>query len=160
METLLTMISEENFDQLKCPFIFSRTEFDRSFGIISRGTQMFGISWQSDIVDPVIKQMKPEIYGVGIDLNFVILDFLSNSTIFEIHFDSFFIDCLVFETAVYVVTEMTIFEVCLKNYKLSYQYDLPDIFVNASTENHRLIIKCMDGGLVTIKLKDSDKKVA
>lgn len=141
MEMNFKEITEESFNKITCPLLFENTLSDRSFGIISNDNFNYKFSWQSEITKPEINNIEDNIYSIGIDLNYVILDFVQNQILLNISLNSFFIKSLVRNNIVYMIAETEIYLISGKNYNVIKSVDLPDIFEEIIFEEDVTVVK-------------------
>ncbi|WP_326981989.1 hypothetical protein VUJ46_17420 [Chryseobacterium sp. MYb264] len=142
MEVHFKEITEENFNKVNYHLLFENTLSGRSFGIISNDNFNYKFSWQSDIVKPEINNIEDDIYSVGIDLNYVILDLVTNKILLNVNLNSFFIKSLVRNNIVYMIAETEVYLISAKNYNVIKSVDLPDVFEDIIFESDTAIIKC------------------
>ena len=75
MGSILNKITKEEFEIRKDQVLFNDKIVNNRFAIITNGTNSFKIAWYSDLIDPVITEITTDIYCIGIDQNFAIIDF-------------------------------------------------------------------------------------
>ncbi|KQT27029.1 hypothetical protein ASG22_20450 [Chryseobacterium sp. Leaf405] len=71
---ILKEISEINYRKSNFQILFEDKQVDKMFAIVSNDIYGFKFGWQSTIVKPVEKEVSSEIYAIGIDQNFIIID--------------------------------------------------------------------------------------
>lgn len=142
MEMHYKEITEENFNKINHHLLFENTLSGRSFGIISNDNFSYKFSWQSDVIKPEINNIKDDVYSIGIDLNYVILDFVKNQILFSVNLNSFFIKSFVRNNIVYVIAETEVYLISVKNYNVIKSIDLPDVFEDILFEVDTTIIRC------------------
>ena len=156
MEVNLENIDEERFDSLERISIFERNSYDRRFALLTCGERSMKLSWQSDIITPVILKLGDRIYFIGIDLNYAIVDFNASEIELKEHVDTFILSAFIVEGVLIVASEMKLVFHDLKSFKKIREVNLPDIYVDSSVSGKVLTVECINGDLVreTIKLQD------
>ncbi|MBO4232713.1 hypothetical protein FO675_00060 [Riemerella anatipestifer] len=150
MSLNIKKISEEDYVQLDCRVLFENNLTDRAFGVISNKDKHYKFSWQSDIVQPSIIEIKNNIYSVGIDLNYTIVDFNKNTVLLRIELENFLLKTLIYNNTLYVITELEVYLISIINFSVIEMIDLPDIFIDIVFEEDSVNIKCFGGEKVLV----------
>ncbi|MHA3046233.1 hypothetical protein JSO59_002520 [Riemerella anatipestifer] len=150
MSLNIKKISEEDYVQLDCRVLFENNLTDRAFGVISSKDKHYKFSWQSDIVQPSIIEIKNNIYSVGIDLNYTIVDFNKNTVLLRIELENFLLKTLIYNNTLYVITELEVYLISIINFSVIEMIDLPDIFIDIVFEEDSVNIKCFGGEKVLV----------
>ena len=79
----LTNITENDFISLNCKLLFGDNKTNRMFAKISTLDTCYKFAWQSDLLNPSVFAVNNDIYCIGVDLNFAIIDFNSNTILFK-----------------------------------------------------------------------------
>lgn len=69
----MKILTKDQYDNLDVPVLFSE-EYSRGYGSIIIDTRIYKFSWQSTLIEPQIKYLKPGVIGIGIDQHFCLLD--------------------------------------------------------------------------------------
>ncbi|WP_374173053.1 hypothetical protein [Flavobacterium tructae] len=141
MKVEFKLINESIFKELKSEIIFN-TETPRCYGMIGNENYSFKFGWQSEIIIPQVNQISENVYSVGIDLNFVVLDFERNITVLNLSLDYFFYEIKLHEKFLYVITELSIIKIELVTYKIIEEFSLPDFYEEIIFDNNRIEVKC------------------
>ena len=69
-------LTAKEYSSLEAPVLFSEEDrrFNKCFGIITIGEQRYKFSWYSDLVEPIIELLDSNLFGIGIDQHFCILN--------------------------------------------------------------------------------------
>jgi hypothetical protein len=149
---LLFKVSEESFNNLKIPIIFNDNNTSRCFGVIRKDEREFGLAWQSDLIEPEVKEIDSSIYGIGIDQLFAIVDFKKNLVLLRLGLTYNFFTTQIFKDSILVITELEIIRLERIGFEISKRYSLPDYFEKAIFRDGILEIKCM--GETSIEIGD------
>ena len=96
MSISLKQITENDFMNLNVPTIFNDNKISRCFGIVTNDIQSFKFAWQSTIVSPIVSEIiKEYVIGIGIDLNFAVVNFMSNRIVLNITLTYLFLDIII-----------------------------------------------------------------
>ncbi|KQT27024.1 hypothetical protein ASG22_20425 [Chryseobacterium sp. Leaf405] len=114
----LKEISEKDFKNSNLPVLFEDKRTDRMFGVISNDIHSFKLGWQSTIVKPVIKEVNQEIYAIGIDQNFILIDLELLKIRLKLKLTYFFFNVAIYNNFIIVITELEIFIISEFTYKL------------------------------------------
>lgn len=147
MKVEFKAIVESEFKKIDSALIFN-TERSRCYGIIFNEELSFKFGWQSDLIIPEISRMSENVYSVGIDLNFTIIDFKENIIISNLLLDYFFYETKLHDDFLYIITELSIIKIELITFRLIETLYLPDIFVEIKFDNDRMQVKCFNDEIV------------
>ena len=148
---LLIKLSEEDFYKSKIPILFNDKNTSRCFGVIRKGEQEFGLAWQSDLVEPFITEIDPNIYCIGIDQDFAVVDFNNKLILLRLYLTYNFFTTQIFKGSILVVTELEIIRLERIEFEILKRYALPDYFENAILRDDFLEIKCAGDTGIEIK---------
>jgi len=148
---LINKITKEEFENLKTPILFTEknAEANNNLASISNGINGFRIAWNSDI-NPILLLVSRNIYAIGIDQHFAVVDFESQAVLLNIDLFYNFYDIKIFSGFIYVITELEIIKINLLSYTLVETYPLPDYFENIEFNDRGIEVKCLGGEIVTI----------
>ena len=141
----LINISKEEFNREKAPFISQIGSPFRCFGLITDGEKSFKMAWQSDKIKPWVKEIGPNICGVGIDQNFSIVDFNSGLIRLKLSLTYNFYTVYIFLGSIFVITELEILKLDGTTFEVIVEYGLPDFFEGIEIEGDHLKVMCKDG---------------
>jgi len=144
-------ISEDNFNNLELPILFEDKLTDRVFAIISNGNQKYKFSWQSTISKPKITNIDKFRYAIGIDLIFIIFDFLTGNKLLQLTLDYFFYDIKIYKDFIYVISELEILKIDIKKLLVIKEIALPDYFESIELNDKLIQVKCVSGEIVKIE---------
>jgi hypothetical protein len=151
MSIIIKEITENEFHLVEYPIIFSDGHSDRKFGLISNGKYSYKFAWRSDLISPVIVELTTWIYCLGIDQNFVIINFKSNAILLDLKLTYFFYDIKINGNFIYVITELEIIKIAKTTFIVEKIYDLPDMFQEIEFNNQEAKIKCFGDNIVFIE---------
>lgn len=141
MKVEFKAINESDFKIMDSALIFN-TEHSRCYGLIFNEEISFKFGWQSEIVFPKINQISKNVYSLGIDLNFAIIDFEKNNIISNLLLDYFFYETKLFEDFLYIITELSIIKIELITFKVIETFPLPDYFEGIIFDKNGIEVKC------------------
>lgn len=150
MKVILEKVSEEEFGTINADKLFGDIALDRNFGIISADLAKFKFSWQSTDIDPKLVNISESIYALGVDLAFTIIDFSTGKIHLNLSLDYFFYDVKINNEFIYVITELEIIKLKIKDFSLAKTYGLPEIFSDMEFKNGAIIVKCLDGQILEL----------
>ena len=151
MNIELTEISDFDFNNLDIPTLFVDKLTDRTFGVLSVGSNEYKLGWQSDNIKPVIKRINTLQYSIGIDLVFMIFDFTTCEVLLKLSLDYFFYDTKIYNEFIYVITELEIIKINIANLTVVEIYSLPDYFESIEFNERYIIVKCIGDEFVKIE---------
>ncbi|THF51730.1 hypothetical protein E6C50_08195 [Flavobacterium supellecticarium] len=143
------IITEKEFEKLESTLIFSDKN-DRSFGEISFLDKKFKFSWHSEIVLPIIKQIDHNAFGIGIDLNFVLIDLNKREILLNLKLDNYFMDFVMHNENIYVAAQTYIIQIEIKGCKIIKEYGLPEFFNEFILEGNTIRVQCIDNEIVDL----------
>jgi hypothetical protein len=144
MAAQLENITEEKFNKLNWPILFNDETTSRCFGIISNGEQNFRLAWQSDLIQPVITEIRSSIYGVGIDQDYAIVNFATNTVELKLNLTYNFFCASVFGEILFIVTELEVVKLNVVTFEVVQYYGLPSHCEEIIVRDSGLEIKCED----------------
>ncbi|HRP03212.1 MAG TPA: hypothetical protein PLE30_11250 [Candidatus Kapabacteria bacterium] len=150
MKIKLFEISELDFKALSVPILFNDDSSDRVFGLISDNKNKYKLGWQSDVIKPVIKWINSNICSIGIDQKFIIFEFDTGKVLLKTQLDYFFFDTLILNDSVYIITELELIKIKIKDFFIQESYALPDYFESIRIEKDSIIVKCVDSQVINI----------
>ncbi len=140
----LVLITKDDFLKSDFQELFSNNEEKNNFGYLTYNKCKFKISWHSQLVQPKIKKISAEKYGIGIDQNFVIINFKNCKICKFLNLDYFFYEVKIYNDLIFIITEMEI--IVLDNqFELFKKLELPDIFNSLNFQNDYMVVECMNG---------------
>lgn len=143
MKAEFKVITESDFKESESVLLFN-TERSWCYGIIFNEEISFKFGWQSDLITPEINEVSENVYSLGIDLNFAIIDFNKNSIVTNLLLDYFFYLTKLYEDYLYVITELSIIRIELVTFTIIETLYLPDIFKEIVFDKNRIEVKCFN----------------
>lgn len=143
MEVFLKKIEEKVYNRMKSIILFSDKVSNRCFGVITNGITEYRLSWYSNLVEPVITNLSANIYSIGIDQNFVIIDFDKELILLKLNLDYNFINVKIFFGFIYLITELEIAKIDQITFNKIEEYGLPDFFEEIILQNNHITVKCL-----------------
>jgi hypothetical protein len=122
----------------------------RCYGVITDGQNDFRLAWQSDLIEPILTQVEANVFSIGIDQDFAVVDFSKNIVLFRLRLIYNFIFTQLFKASIFVITELEIIKIDTANYKISNEYALPESFEDIITLKDSLKILCAEGKYIEI----------
>lgn len=151
MNTEIKEISESDYNKLKLPVLFEDQLTERVFGIISNGTNEYKFSWQSTVIKPKIICIDNFRCSIGIDLVFMIFEFLTGKILLQLSLDYFFYDIKIYNGFFYVITELEIIKINTKDLLVFETFALPDYFESIEFNEESILVKCVSDEIVNIE---------
>jgi hypothetical protein len=148
MAILVNEIKEFDFNSLNYPILFGDKTTNRVFNLISFGDYRFKFGYQSENVNPKINEISKNIYSLGIDLNFAIIDFEKNKVILNLVLDYYFYEAKLHNGFIYVITELLIIKINQITFETIEKFALPDIFMEIIFKGDKMEIKCLNNEIV------------
>lgn len=147
MKVELKLINEVVFNESNLTTIFN-VERPRCYGILVNKDYSYKLEWQSEIVNPKINEISDNVYSIGIDLNFAIIDFEKGNVVLNLPLDYFFYDTKLHNGFIYVITELLIIKINQMTYEVIEKFSLPDFFNKIIFNNNTMEIKCLNDEIV------------
>jgi hypothetical protein len=147
MKVELKLINEVVFNESNLSTIFNVAR-PRCYGILVNKDYSYKLGWQSEIVNPKINEISDNVYSIGIDLNFAIIDFEKGNVVLNLSLDYFFYDTKLQNGFIYVITELLIIKINQMTYEVIEKFSLPDFFNEIIFNNNTIEIKCLNDEIV------------
>lgn len=151
MNIELTHILDSDFKNMDIPTLFEDKLTDRTFGILSDGRNEYKLGWPSDNIKPVIKWINSSLCSIGIDLVFVIFEFITGKVLLKLSLDYFFYDTKIYNEFIYVITELEIIKINIAILAVVEIYSLPDCFESIEFYERNIMVKCVGDEVVKIE---------
>ena len=114
--------------------------------------QSFKLCWQSDSIFPDIYKIDDNIFFIGIDLDFLIFDLLDSKAKLSVKLDSYYIEHLLFDKILIVITELDIYMINTQSIVIDSVIHLPDVFSHIEFDNYIARVSCMEDSKIDIRL--------
>jgi hypothetical protein len=150
MKTALSLITESDFNKENNLIIFQDKVANHRYAQLKHGNNSFRLAWHSDSITPVISEIRNNIFSIGIDQNFAIIDFENDKILLNLDFLSFFYYTELLDNFIYIITELEIIKVDTINFKVLETIGLPDIFREMTIMDDKILIQCFDDRIVEI----------
>lgn len=145
MKIRLKSINEEKYYQSSSPILFEDKRCDRSFAFLTNELIEYKFGWQSDLIEPELRVLSDTHCSIGIDLDFIILEFMTGKIEIKLSLDSFFFETKVIKEMLYVICEFEIIIINLKNFQISEIVPLPDVYQRMEINDDNIIIITLEG---------------
>jgi hypothetical protein len=147
----LKKITKEDFNKSDLPELFNDHRTSRSFGELSSGLNGFKFAWQSTIVEPLITEVDPSIYAIGIDQNFAIVNLNNSKTFTNLNLTYNFLTTILTEKDIFVCTELEVIRLRHgDSYELLSSHPLPDLFEELIFEDDGVKIRSAENYVTNI----------
>lgn len=149
---LFNEITKIEFNALNELTLFKEAD-DRAnnhYAIISDGMYGLKFSWNSEI-EPVIIEVKPKVYSIGIDQHFAVVDFSSNTILLNLNLFYNFYDTKIFKEWIFIISELEILKVSRLDFNIIETYELPDFFSDIEFKGEVAEIRCSGGEIIQLK---------
>ncbi|NMA73837.1 MAG: hypothetical protein GX963_06670 [Bacteroidales bacterium] len=140
MNYLFLKIEQSDFDKISAPILFGSPKTDNIFATISKEDIIYKFSWQSELIDPVIKNKDENELLIGVDLNFIAFDIETGEILNQLSFDSFFLNIEQYDDIFYIITQLDIYRLGTSDFKIIDTYSLPDIFDTISASDSYIVV--------------------
>lgn len=151
---ILNEISDINYKSSNFPILFEDNQTDRVFGIISNDVHRFKLGWQSTIVKPVVKGISKEIYAIGIDQNFIIIDLNLVNIRLKLKLNYFFYNVVTCNNFIIVITDLEIFIISELTYKIVKEIPLPEVYTEMEVNDQNIKFICINGSEIDFDLNE------
>ncbi|MFM2395030.1 MAG: hypothetical protein RLZZ546_3013 [Bacteroidota bacterium] len=148
MKVIFKKLSEPEFANCHASTIFFENIYSKCFGVLCCDLNCFKFGWRSELIDPSIKKIEENIFSLGIDQSFAIIDFTTNSVVFDLSLAYNFHDILNHKTHIAVCTEFEIILINKDRYEVEEIIQLPDFFEDGTIINDKIKIICSDQTVV------------
>jgi hypothetical protein len=150
-------LTAKEYSSLEAPVLFSEEDrrFNKCFGIITIGEQRYKFSWYSDLVEPIIELLDSNLFGIGIDQHFCILN--SSNGIYKCwDLDTPFLYMIVYEGYVVVICEINILFISLDALKIEKDYLFSEIISDVKLKNRIMRTVFIDDNELDIPIDDNN----
>ena len=144
-------IPESEFIRINAPVVFGDKSTNRVFGILSNDIMHYKFAWQSDKIDPAITFIGNEICLIGIDQDFVILNFNTGNIFLKLLLTYIFYGVKVHNDYLYVITELEIIKISIPKFEILETFALPDYFEGIKFYDDVIQVKCAGNEIINIK---------
>ncbi|HEY5751394.1 MAG TPA: hypothetical protein VIU12_35290 [Chryseolinea sp.] len=143
MQVELIEVEKEDFANVDCEILFANVLADRKHVMLSKGEDpKYKFTWQSDLIKPELTEIADDVFSIGIDLNFAIVNIETRNVLLNVSLDSFFYYTTTLGDSIYVIAEVEIMKIDKHSYVIIHRYGLPDIFEEMKVVNDRIEVKC------------------
>lgn len=144
MNSEIKIINENEYNSFsKYPILFQDKEiFNRFYGLFMAKNIGYRIAWYSDIVNPVINEWDDDIYSIGIDQNFAIIDFKKTEVLLNLKLSYNFYTIKNIKERIFIITELEIIELNKEDFQIKFHYELPEIFEEIIVDGNFIEVLC------------------
>lgn len=148
----LVRVNKKSFDQQDISILFEEDDdkANNNFAIISNDTYRFKIAWNSEI-EPVIKGVVSEVFSIGIDQHFSVIDFNTGNVLLNIKLFYNFYDTEIIENYILVISELEIIKIRISDLTVAKTYSLPDYFESIEFQNETISVNCIGNEVLKIE---------
>lgn len=143
--------TQREFLDSKSLLLFESKDFSQAFGEIALNKVKFKLSWESDLLMPHVLKMDRDIYCVGIDQNFAVVNMRSNEVLFSILLNEYFMTATVVDSNIFVASELQVIALSMKTFTVEKVINLPEIFSDFNSVNSELYALCLDGSRILLE---------
>jgi hypothetical protein len=150
-------LTEKEYYSLEATTLFSEKDnrCNNCFGFITIGEHNYKFSWNSNLIEPTIELLDSNIYGIGIDQHFCLLN--SNNGVFNCwDLDTPFLYMIVYERYVIVICETNILLINLDISKIEKEYMFIEIISDVRLENRFMRITFINDSELDISIDDNN----
>lgn len=145
---IINNINKNTFLLSNSKIVFYNSQTNTSFGELHANNYNYKIGWDSDLVEVQIFEIKSNIFSIGVDQNFAIIDIYENKILLNLVLFYNFHEVRIHGNKIYICTELEILILDKFNYTILNKLALPDFYEEIIFENNFKIIKCIDGSLI------------
>lgn len=147
-------LTNEQYNNLNATILFSE-EYSHSYGSITIESKTYKFSWQSNLIKPQIRSLRPNVFGIGIDQHFCLLNTKKDEHAILL-LDTFFYFMIASEAIVFVVCETEILLVNIYSFKQEKKYMFNEIIKDVDLTGHSMKVSFIDDEAVMIDLTDEN----
>jgi hypothetical protein len=153
MEVSFKKISEREFERKQStPILFYDKLYSRCFGVIESKASDYRFGWQSDLLDPIIKKVDENIYAIGIDQNFAVVDFAQKRVLLNLSLFYNFHTVHSLNGYVFICTELEVLVINKLTFETVQSITLPDFFEKLVFEDEKIKVVCVGQLVVELKI--------
>jgi hypothetical protein len=142
---IFNIIDSKKFNESNDKIIFYNQKTSSCFAEIIHNDYTYKIDWNSSLLKPQIVELGSNIYSIGIDQNFAIIDFSSNQIILNLELSYFFYEVKIYKERIYICTELEILVLNNFSFETLRKIPLPDFYKEINFEDNFEIITCING---------------
>jgi hypothetical protein len=150
MEPNFKNISSKEFNQENASMLFTDKVSNRCFGIFTNGKLTFRVAWHSDTIEPEVTEIATNIYVIGIDQNFVIVDLNNGQVLLKLELAYNFFGIQLIDNNIFVITELELIQINKNTFEVIKEHALPDFFKELEQVDDRLQVKCVGDEIINI----------
>ena len=143
-------ISKVDFDLHNMITLFDENKANKCYAIILNGLVGYQFAWQSELLKPLLLKLDNEIYCIGIDQHFCILDFNKRDILLNINLMYNFYDILIFHDWIFVISELEIIKINKYNLDIVSEFGLPDYYEKMEFINNEIRVGCLNGNQIIL----------
>lgn len=146
MSLIIKDISESEFDNSNSTELFEideRLKYNRFVEIVA-SQKKYKICWTSESIPLDVREVAPNTYLLGVDLQFIIYDFASSTVKLAMTLDSYYYESLYYKDYLIIITEIDMYFINTQSFHIESNINLPDIFMSMDIEGDKLCVHCMD----------------
>jgi hypothetical protein len=148
---IFNIIDKNKFKESDSEIIFYNEQTNSSFAELIHDNYSFKTGWDSDLIKPKVLKIESNIFAIGIDQNFAIIDFKKEEVLLKLELFYSFYDIKIHKNEIYICTELEILVLNKFNYTTLNTIALPEFYEEINFEDNAVIIKCIDGFIVKSK---------
>lgn len=145
---IINSIDKTRFIESDGKIVFYNQETNSSFGELSHNNFTYKLGWNSSVIEPEILEIESNIYSIGIDQNFAVIDFNFNEIVLNLELPYFFYDIKIYKERIYICMELEILVLDKSNYNTLKKIPLPDFYEEINFQDNLEIITCIDGSTI------------
>lgn len=153
-ELLIKEISESEYDNSNSTELFEideRLKYNRFVEIVAF-QKKYKICWPSESIPLDVREVAPNTYLLGVDLQFIIYDFASSTVKLAMTLDSYYYESLYYKDYLIIITEVDLYFINTQSFHIESNINLPDIFTSMDIEGDKLCVHCMDDSELYVRV--------
>jgi hypothetical protein len=144
---IFNIITKTKYGISKGRIVFDNILLNSRFGEIYCNEHLFKFGWNSENIIPKIIEINNNVYAIGIDQYFAIIDF--NTGYICLNYDLFYnlYDLKVHQNNILIATELEILILNKFNYSILKKVPLLEFYDDIDFDNNKFKIRTIDGNI-------------
>lgn len=157
MSLVIKDLSESEYNKSNSKELFEieeRLKCNRFVEIVAL-QKKYKLCWTSESIPLDVREVAPNTYLLGVDLQFIIYDFASLTVKLAMTLDSYYVQSLLYKDYLIIITELDLFFISKQSFRVESRIALKDIFTKIDVKEEELCIHCIDDSELHIQVRDN-----
>ncbi|RYD54924.1 MAG: hypothetical protein EOP56_17700 [Sphingobacteriales bacterium] len=152
VKSIFREVLRDEFKERNVPVLFSDPMYDGRYAVIEIEKVIFKLAWSSDLLMPSLCRIDTNIYAIGIDEHFVIIDVAHNKILLNLDVFSNFVETTLSQNYAFVIAEIALYKIDLLTFEVVDEVcGLPDAFSEiVSKKGDTLKVRCLNDQIIEI----------